>query len=62
MQVKGQYVYASDKYSTTEYFPVSEEHLRTMPVGQCIIVTPDGFREVNLYTFQQGKRIIRKLE
>ncbi len=58
VQSKGKGVYIADKYTATEYFPVSEEHLRTMPVGQCIIVTPDGFREVNLYTFQEGKRII----
>ncbi|EDY35177.1 hypothetical protein ABOONEI_2719 [Aciduliprofundum boonei T469] len=61
IQVQGRGVYVADKYSTTEYFPISEEHLRTMPVGQCIIVTPDGFREVNLYTFKEGRKIIKEI-
>jgi type IV secretory pathway TraG/TraD family ATPase VirD4 len=53
--------YIGDKYSVVEYNPVSEEHLRTMKVGQCIIITPDGFREVSLYPFEMGKRIIRDM-
>lgn len=56
--VKGHSVYAGDRYSVTEYVPVSESKIRTLPTGTCIIVTPEGFKEVKLYLFKEAKRII----
>jgi len=56
--VKGHSVYAGDRYSVTEYVPVSESKIRTLPTGTCIIVTPDGFKEVKLYLFKDAQRII----
>ena len=56
----GHSAYAGDRYSMLEYSPVSEEHIRTMKPGDCIIITPDGFREVKLYLFRDAKRIIEE--
>ncbi len=56
--VKGHSTYAGDRYTITEYSPISEAHIRTMKPGECIIVTPDGFREVKLYLFRDAKKII----
>ena len=41
-----------------EYSPISEEYIRTMKPGECIIVTPDGYREVNLYLYMEERKII----
>ena len=56
--VNGKSTYAGDRYSMIEYSPISEAHIRTMKPGQCIIVTPDGYREVKLYLYRDGRKII----
>ena len=56
--VNGHSVYVGDRYSFTEYVPVSERKIRTLPTGTCIIVTPEGYKEVKLYLYEEAKRII----
>ena len=56
--VHGHSTNAGDRYSMLEYSPVSEEHIRTMKPGECMIITPDGFREVKLYLFRDAKKVI----
>ncbi len=50
------------EYQLTEYYPLSEKELRTFRPGECVIITPDGYKKVRLYLYKDGKEIIKKIK